>query len=177
MAAQGVAKRYAEAVFEIANEDGSHDRWLADLDTLARAASDPESREFFENPAVPEEEKYKTVAQLLPDTEQTMARNLATILIERQRFEILPDLLETYRELVLEARGIAIAEVTTAVELNDSEQQRVRNGLERLVGREIELRPHVDPSIIGGMVARIGDQLIDGSVVSQLQRMRERLVR
>ena len=77
---------------------------------------------------------------------------------------------------MLERRGIAVAYVTTAVPLNEEEQAAVQRRLGALIGKQIELRAEVDPNIIGGIVARVGDQLIDGSVLNQLRRLRERLI-
>jgi F-type H+-transporting ATPase subunit delta len=94
------------------------------------------------------------------------------MMADRHRLDSMPLLYEVYRDLVLEARGIAIADVTTAVEMTPAEEARVREGLREIVGREVELRMSVDPDIIGGMVARVGDRLVDGSVVSQLNRLR-----
>jgi F-type H+-transporting ATPase subunit delta len=99
------------------------------------------------------------------------------MLIERNRFEIAPDMLEVYRDLLLAAQGIAIADVTTAVELTPAEQEQVGQQLADIIGRKIEMRLHVDPSLIGGLVARVGDQLIDGSVSTQLRAMRAALAR
>ena len=90
-------------------------------------------------------------------------------------FEIAPEMNTLFREAVLEERGIAVAEVTTAEPLDAHGQEIVREHLRKLVGRDIELRLKVDPSIIGGIVARVGDQLIDGSVINQLRRLRARL--
>lgn len=175
MAARGVAKRYAEAVFDIANEEQNHDAWLADLEVLASAASDEAGGAFFSNPAVATEDKVAVLNELLPGPDHEEARNLARLLMHRQRFESLPDILEVFRDLVLEARGIAIADVVTAVELNDSERAAISRGLEQIIGRQIELRPRVDPSIIGGIVARVGDQLIDASVTTKLRQLRSTL--
>jgi F-type H+-transporting ATPase subunit delta len=175
VAARGVAKRYAQAVFDLALESGTEEAWLGDLTTLANAAEDSVVGEFFTSPSVPEERKQAAAEQLLPGTERQLARNLAFMLISRRRFEILPDMLEVYRDRLLESRGIAIADVTTAVELTPAEQERVREQLSRLIGKQIELRPRVDPALIGGLVARVGDRLIDGSVVSQLRSLRSAL--
>jgi len=177
MAVRGVAKRYAQAAFDIANEQGKLDEWLTDLTRLADAASDPVVGAFFTNPGVREAEKHAALERLFPKPEQRFALNLARLLVDRRRFEIAADLLEAFRDLVLQARGIAIADVTTAVELTSAERDRVRQQLTTLVGRTVELRMHVDPSIIGGLVARIGDQLIDGSVTTQLRQMRVALAR
>jgi F-type H+-transporting ATPase subunit delta len=175
MASRGVAKRYAQAVFGLAQEDQSHDQWLADLTRLAEAIEDPTVGGFFVSPNVSMGRKRAAIAELLPADSQQLVRNLAIMLVERHRTDSIPLLLEVYRDLVLEWRGIAIAKVTTAVEMTPAEETRVREGLKNIVGREVELRTSVDPDIIGGMVARIGDRLVDGSVVTQLNRLRLRI--
>jgi len=172
-----VARRYAEAVFDLARESGSYDAWQRDLTTLAETASDPATGFFFANPSIPADAKLNALNTLFPDAEQQQARNLARLLIGRQRFQELPLMLQTFEELRLQERGIAIADVMTAVELTPEEQADVRRGLERLAGRTIEMRTRVDPSIIGGIVARIGDQLIDASAASQLRNLRMALSR
>jgi F-type H+-transporting ATPase subunit delta len=177
MAARGVAKRYAQAVFELAQQEGTTQQWLTDLSRLAEAAGDPVVGGFFSDPNQPVKIKLESIQKLLPNLNQQEALNLGRLLVTRRRFDILPELLEVYRDLMLEASGVAIAEVTTAVELTPQEQQDVRERLAKLVGRTIELRTRVDPSIMGGLVARIGDQLIDGSVATQLRNMRAALAR
>lgn len=172
MASRGVAKRYAQAVFSLASEDNSHDRWLADITCLADMAEDPTTGGFLVSPNVSMTQKRTALRSLLPAPGQEKARNLAYMLVERHRFDSVPLLLEVYRDLVLESRGIAVADVTTAVEMTPEEQARVSEGLKNIVGRDIELRASVDPSIIGGIVARVGDRLVDGSVASQLNRLR-----
>jgi F-type H+-transporting ATPase subunit delta len=173
MAVRGVSRRYAQAVFELATETNTRDAWLADLTTLAQAGSDPVARAFFEGPNVPQRSKRAAIDQLLPGESRQFARNLAYMLIERQRFEILPEMVEVFRDLLLDAQGIAIADVTTAVELTAAERQMVASQLAGIVGKTIDLRTHVDPAMIGGLVARIGDRLIDASVLSQLRQMRQ----
>jgi F-type H+-transporting ATPase subunit delta len=176
MAAQGVAKRYAEAVFDLARDEQNHDAWIADLEVLANAASDEDGGAFFSNPGIPTERKTGVLNELLTGPEHQEVRNLARLLMQRQRFDILPGILEVYRDMVLESRGIAIANVVTAVELTDAERAEVSRGLGQIVGKEIELRTRVDPSIIGGIVARVGDQLIDASVTTKLRQLRSTLV-
>jgi F-type H+-transporting ATPase subunit delta len=172
--ASGAAKRYAQAVLSLAKERGTLDAWRDDLARLNELVSDPRAAQFFANPNVSEERKLGLVEQVLADA-QAEARNLARLLVERGRLEIVPQLFAIYAEGLLAERGIAIAEVTTAEPLGAQEQALVRDRLARLVGKQVELRLKVDPSIIGGVVARVGDQLIDGSVVNQLRRLRARL--
>jgi F-type H+-transporting ATPase subunit delta len=177
MAARGVAKRYAQAVFDLATETGQQQQWLADLTTLANAASEAVVGEYFSGPTVSEEDKRAAIDSILPGASRQQARNLAYMLIERRRFEALPEMLEVYRALLLESQGIAVADVTTAVELTPAERQEIQQRLAAIVGRQIELRTRVDPAIIGGLVARVGDRLIDGSVETQLRSMRAALAR
>jgi F-type H+-transporting ATPase subunit delta len=177
MAVQGVARRYAEAVFDLASTPEAQEAWLSALMTLAAAVHGDETRAFFENPAVEDQDKYAAFEQILPGDENAEARNLARMLIRRQRFDQLPNILEAFEEMVLRSRGIAIAEVATAVPLTNQEQQFVRDQLRRITGSEVQVRSRVDESIIGGIVARIGDRLIDGSVRTQLRDLRASLGR
>jgi F-type H+-transporting ATPase subunit delta len=173
--ASGAAKRYAQAVFSLAQERGTLDRWQTDLAILNEVMADPGAVIYLKNPNVPTADKQSLLDNVLASA-QPEARNLAQMLIQRQRINIVPDLVRLYNESVLAERGIAIADVTTAEPLGPNEQEIVRTKLNQLIGKEIELRLHTDPSIIGGIVARVGDQLIDGSVINQLRRLRARLM-
>lgn len=177
MAVQVVGRRYAEAIFDIASESGTEAAWLSGLETLASAASDTETRAFFENPAISDAQKEAALSAILPSDVDQEIHNLARLLVQRRRFGHLPGILEAFEEMMLRAQGIAIADVTTAVELTDAEQQYVRNQLGRIVGSDVQVRTHVDEAIVGGIVARIGDQLIDGSVRTQLRDLRSTLGR
>ena len=105
MAARGVAKRYAQAVFELARETGTEQAWLADLTTLANAASDPSVGDYFTSPNVSEAAKRGAIDQIVAGADHQLTRNLAYLLIERRRFDILPEMLEVYRDLLLRAQG------------------------------------------------------------------------
>ncbi len=177
MAVQVVGRRYAEAVFDIAAEAGTTAEWLRALEALASAAADDEARAFFENPAIPDAQKHSALAAIMPADAGEEVQNLVRLLIERKRFGHLPGILEAFEEMTLRAQGIAIADVTTAVELTEQEQQYVSTQLAQIVGSNVQVRSHVDPEIVGGIVARIGDQLIDGSVRTQLRDLRSTLGR
>lgn len=170
------ARRYAQAAFEMADRAGTLDRWERDLSRLAEALADPHIAAYIGSPRTPVAEKRALVQRLLGADAERLVLNLAGLLSERGRLGLLPAIYHTFHELVLARRGIAVGEVTTAVPLTDDEQELVRRRLRTLVGKEVELRTVVDPEIIGGIVARVGDQLIDGSVINQLRRLRERLV-
>jgi F-type H+-transporting ATPase subunit delta len=177
MAVQGVGKRYAEAIFDLATTPESREYWLSTLRTLADAVQDDETRAFFNNPAVSAQAKGNALSSVMPGGINDEARNLARMLIQRRRFDLIPSILEALEELALRSRGIAIADVTTAVPLTEQQQSEVRAQLSRIVGSEVEIRARVDLSIVGGIVARIGDQLIDGSVRTQLRELRATLGR
>jgi F-type H+-transporting ATPase subunit delta len=172
--ASGAAKRYAQAVFSLAKERGTLDAWQADLARLDQVMADPVVASYLTSPSVAAAEKQRALGTLLADA-QVETKNLVQLLIQRQRLDIIPDVVQIFGDMLLNERGIAIAEVTTAEPLGPDQQDVVRARLSRLVGKEIELRARTDPSIIGGIIARVGDQLIDGSVTTQLRRLRARL--
>lgn len=176
MPSGAAVRRYAQAVFEMADEQGTLDRWEADLGRLAQAFAEPTVAAYFDSPQVPAHDKVTAANELLGPEAQPLARNLVALLIERGRIRILPRIYQDFHDRRLERQGIAVGEVTTAVPLSQEELALVRQRLGVLVGKDVELRSHVDPAIIGGIVARVGDQLIDGSVIGQLQKLRERLV-
>ena len=160
----------------MADEQGTLDRWERDLSALAGAFAEPAVANYFESPQVPTSQKRETANQLLGAEAQPLARNLVGLLIERGRIRYLPQIYQAFHDRMLDRQGIAVGEVTTAVPLGPEELALVRQRLGAVVGKDIEIRASVDPTIIGGIVARVGDQLIDGSVIGQLRKLRERLV-
>ena len=174
MASSGAARRYVQAIVEIAREKGSFDAWERDLARLGDMAADPDVATFLDNPSAGEAAKKKAADLVLADA-QPEARNLAHLLIERQRTGLIPDLVDGFRGAVLAEKGIVVADITTAEPLDATMQAAVGERLGQMVGQTVELRLHTDPALIGGLVAQIGDQVIDGSVQTRLRRLRTRL--
>ncbi|MGC4191213.1 MAG: F0F1 ATP synthase subunit delta [Thermomicrobiales bacterium] len=172
--ASGSAMRYAQAVIELATDEGNFDRWQRDLNGLADLVAGPEASGFFANPNISNSEKLSVVQKVLPDLHPE-ALNLVKMLIERRKVVILPDVAALVDEADLASKGIVRVDVTTAEPLEADGQALVSRQLKQLLGRDVQLRMTVDPEIIGGIVARIGDQLIDGSVINQLRNLRARL--
>ena len=172
--ASGAARRYVQAIVEIARERQSFDAWERDLARLGQMVADPQVETFLDNPAAGEASKMQAVDLVLAEA-QPEARNLAHLLIERQRTGVIPDIVDGFQEAVRAERGIVVADVTTADPIDDAMQAAVRERLGQVVGKTVELRLHTDPTIIGGLVAQIGDQVIDGSVQTRLRRLRSRL--
>ena len=172
--ASGAAKRYTDAVFSIAREKGSFDRWQRDLDVLSGLLKDTAASNVLDSPKVSRAQKLSLLHTAF-DGAQPEAMNLATLLLDRGRLAIAPEMAELFRELALYELGIVVAQVTTAMPIDKAAEAAIKQQLSKLAGKQVEIRAEVDPSIIGGVVARIGDQLIDGSVSNQLRRLRNRL--
>ena len=177
MSVGGAAKRYAQAAFFVAKEHDQIDEWERELAQLTATLGNPETEEFFEHPAVPPEAKQAALRSMVNGEDQHGVQNLLLILLERDRLQQLPQIAEVFHSLVLEDRGVAIANVTTAVELQPVELELIRARLRQMVGKEIQINTEVDPDIIGGIVVRIGDMLLDGSVLTQLKQLRQRMAR
>ena len=174
--ASGVAKRYAQAVFSLAKEQGTLGQWHADLALLNDVASNAEAGAFLKNPTADDEKKIALLETFLDKgDEQAQVKNLVKLRVEKQRLDIIPELYQLFEESMLAEQGIVYADVTTAEPLSEAGQTIVQEKLSELIGKQVRLRTKVDPSIIGGIIALVGDQLIDGSVINQLRQLRERL--
>jgi F-type H+-transporting ATPase subunit delta len=177
VAVTATAKRYASAAFSVASESGDYDVWLDTLDQLARIMQMPSARIVFTSPTVAVGDKRRALDSLLPNVPPTV-RSFLHILAVRDRLDQVPGIAEALRALINKQRGIVTAEVTTAVPLDAQLQGVVTERLATYLNRQpqqLSIRARVDPSIIGGVVARVGDRLIDDSVRGRLERLRRAL--
>lgn len=174
MRRDGVAKRYAAAVFELAREQGDFDEWASELDTLATVLSNPEVEAVLANTRVRSQEKDALLRHLLAGL-RPAAINLARLLVANRRVSYAPAIRDAYRAKLDEQRGIVHARVTTAVPLSEQEKERLADRLAEITGGRVELEAAVDPAILGGLIVRIGDRLIDGSTRAKLLALRRRL--
>jgi F-type H+-transporting ATPase subunit delta len=170
------ARRYAQAVFQIALEHDSLDVWVDDLQTLADLLEDKEVAAFLDAPQVPEARKLETIQQLLGDSVGALPANLIRLLATRNMTLLIPAVLAQFTEMVDRHRGIEWADVTTAVSLDDAQEKEVSRLLSGIAGSEVSLRTYVEPELIGGVVARLNDRVIDGSVRSKLRNMHRQVV-
>lgn len=175
MAAKILTKRYAQAVFEIARETGEIEKWRDDLNRLADFIKDQDMLVILESPKVNFTEKAALIDEAIKGISQ-MARNLAYILISRNKISSLGDVAKQYEQLLDDYHGIKHAEVTTAIPLDEAEISRVQTTLEALTGKKIVMTTKIDPVIIGGIVARINGKLLDGSTSSKLLALKNELV-
>jgi F-type H+-transporting ATPase subunit delta len=175
MAVAGAAKRYGQAAFDVAKEHNLIDQWEADLAAITEVLREPGTMEYFQSPAISGSAKINALERMLPDENQHLLRNLLLLLLERRRFHQIQDVAVVFQELALAERGIAVARVTTAVELTADELQQVKDRLGTVLDKHVEIIPQVDPEIIGGIIAQVGDDMIDGSVRAQLASLKRRL--
>lgn len=176
-----VARRYAEAVMEIATQPGTPpetlDRWLADVKVIGEAFGDRHLAFVLREPKIPEQRKELVVRDLLAPKVQREALNLALVLVRDNLVEVGPRLAVEFERLYNDYRGQAVALVTSAMPLDDAERAQVAGQLRAVTGKRILLRERVDPAILGGVVARVGDTLIDGSVRRRLLLLRDQIIK
>lgn len=169
------ARRYAEAAFEIAAGSGAFDAWSRDLRAIADFVGRRDVAGILRSSRVPRAEKRRLLEAGLAGDVARLAMNLALLLLERGRIDLARAVQAAFQERVDERLNIAHATVTTAVPLADDEQRAVAAKLSSLTGKQVDVTPVVDESIIGGVIARIGDELIDGSTRTRLLALKRRL--
>ena len=174
MARRFYARRYSQAVFNIALERKELDRWQSDLRKIASLSEDAAFIALLENPKVRFEDKAKLLSERLGDI-NPLAMNLVYLLVTRGGLSMAGDIADEYQRLLDSYRGIEQAEVITAVPLDDKDKKRLEERLAAVVGKKVVLKPRVDSSLIGGIIARIGGKLLDGSTHSKLMALRNEL--
>lgn len=169
------ARRYAEAAFDVARSTDNAEPWLSDLRLATAAVTEPSAQAFFKNPNVSTSERIQTLRQLVPSV-QPQVLNLLMLLATRHRIALLPGILQEFERLEHEARGVTEADITVARPMDDDEALQIGEHLGRATGgRQVNLRVHVDRSVLGGIIIRIGDQLFDASVRGRLERLRQEI--
>ncbi len=168
------SKRYALALYQLALERGSVESWQADLQAVDEAMQEREFAAFLDMPKIRLEQKMSVIREGLPGVD-TMIHNLMGVLISRDMAGALPSVREEYGRLVDRQEGRERALVTSATPLEAGQVDRLAAYLGELVGKDVEVATAIDPSILGGLVARVGDRLIDGSVRTRLQDLRRSL--
>jgi F-type H+-transporting ATPase subunit delta len=169
------ARRYAEAALEIGRADGTLDAWERDLALLGELLGHAELRRLLEHPAIPFARKEKVMQQVAGGDVSREALALVLLMVRRGRPGAIGRMVEHFGELLRRERGIVLAEVRTALPLDDEQRRAVAARLAELTGDRVEMNETVDESLIGGIAVRIGDRLYDASVRSRLERLRARM--
>lgn len=175
MARARAARRYAQAAFAIALERNELDRWLADLRLLAQVFAEPSLVDFLENPRFGLQTKQDLLGRRLSGAVRPLPLNLLLLLVAEGRVAEIGQVAASFEAAVNAHRGLTVAEVTTAVPLDRGAQADLAAHLARISGQRVTVQTNVDPGIVGGVVARMGDRLLDGSVRTRLEELRRRL--
>ena len=169
---------YAAAILEVAKAEGDLARVGDELFRIARAfESSPELREALTDPRLPIERKKALVDDLLTGKTSTLAVNLVNFVVGVGMSSDLPAIADRLAERAASERNKVIAEVRSAIELDEATVARLSESLSRATGKDVEVKTVVDPAVVGGIVARVGDTVIDGSLSHRMQEVRETLTR
>lgn len=170
-----LAKRYAKALFAVGKEEGTFAQYAEGLNDLAALYSQyPEVADGLTNLMYPLDVREKVMAELIKamGADKVMTRFL-NLLVEKRRTDILPELAIGYQDLVDKDQNICRSKVVSAMLLSEELQSKVQATLEKITGKKVILATEVDPSIIGGIVATVGDLVLDGSIRTQLTGLNE----
>lgn len=169
------SKRYAQAAFEIAQQKEKLEEWRSDLRRIAELARDAEFTSLVENPKLPFELKAKLAQEALGRI-NPLALNLAYLLIAKGRLKSASQIADEYDHLLDDFHGIGHARVITAIPLDDTNREKLSQLLEAMIRKKISISLQVDPSVLGGFVARIDDRVIDCSIRNKLEMLRKSAV-
>jgi len=170
------ANRYAKALLDVLYPSGA-ERGLEQLESFSRLlSSETQVRQLFENPTIAADRRkimFKAIAEA--SSYDALVRNFLELLIERNRLDLLGDIVSSYRKLLDEKLGLVRAHVTSAIPLDPQQQLELAARLERVTGKQVRMDVAVDSSIIGGVIAQVGSTIYDGSIRKQLQTFKRRL--
>ena len=179
MTSRAAAARYARALLDVVlNERGNPEQVEQELASIADLLTrHPELQRALTNPAIPVTGKRGVIQELTNRIKVSPpVGKLLVLLADRDRLGLLPDLLAVYRERLMDYRQVVRAEVTTAVPLSQDRAAQLEKRLSELTGRRVTMTAKVDPSLIGGIVTRIGSTVYDGSVATHLETMKQKLM-
>ncbi|WP_136795153.1 MULTISPECIES: ATP synthase F1 subunit delta [Desulfosediminicola] len=170
-----LARRYAKALFAVGKEQDKFEAYGDALQAVAALYnSTPAVADALTNPLYPMDIREKVMTGIVSsmDADKVMG-NFLNLLVQKKRAEILPEIAEEYKAMVDDEKNISHGSVISAVELSDELQAKVQATLEKLTGKKVELTTSVDPSIIGGVIAKVGDLVLDGSIKAQLAGLKD----
>ncbi len=170
-----LARRYAKALFAVGKEEGKFNEYNEALQGVAGLyISHPQVVDALTNPLYPLDIRQKVMVGMVESmgVEKIMA-NFLNLLVEKKRADILPEVAEEYQAMVDNEKNVSHGSVVSAIELREALQDKVRAALEKLTGKKVELTTSVDPSIIGGIIAKVGDLELDGSIRTQLASLKD----
>ncbi len=168
-----VAKHYAQALFEVASKKNELDQVESNVTDIAGILKiNPEFVDFLSHPLIASEDKKKTLQTVFGGHVSPTTLNILYVLIDNGRADLIKQIGDEYVQLANEARNIVNAIVKSAVELNEEQLASVAAQFSKLTGKNVRVQSIIDPSILGGIIVRIGDRVYDGSIKSKLDRFK-----
>ena len=174
-----VARRYAKALLTLGKEDGKYKEYGDGISGFAHLLQrEPELRDALLNPVHSREDRHKLLLHMIKLLQMPpMVANLLQLMFDKHRLGALDGVAQAYQELMDAVENVSRAKVKTAITLDDATRDRLRQTMEKLTGSTVLMEVEEDPSIIGGIVARVGDLVLDGSVRTQINSLRESLIK
>jgi F-type H+-transporting ATPase subunit delta len=166
-----IARPYARAAFEHAQEQNALGRWSGTLATASLVVTDERVSKLLSNPRVTPDQLVGLIADIAGDGLDERGRNFLNTLAQNRRLDLLPQIAAIYEVLRAEVENVADVQVTSAIPLDDAQRQRLTTALKKRLRREVRLHCDIDASLIGGAVVRSGDLVIDGSLRARLERL------
>ena len=172
-----VARRYASALYDLGKEEGLQEKFLTDLESIVTILDESdEFRSIMESPLYNILLKKRILGELITKVKiSKYTENFLSILLDKDRFVSLRAILDSYRQILDEASGRVRATVTCAMELDKAQLERLSGTLKKIVKREVDLDVSIDPTLIGGLIAEVEGMIYDGSVKTQIMRLKQSL--
>ena len=170
-----LANRYAKALFSVAQEENAFDEYAKSLKEIVGAmTAQPEVRDGVINPMYPVDVRCKVMAHIAKvQGASQVITNFLDLVIQKKRAAFLPEIAEAFQILIETGRNICQGTVVTAMPLTAELNDKLQATLEKITGKKVVLSTKIDPSILGGIIAKVGDLVLDGSIRSQLQGLKE----
>lgn len=170
-----LARKYAKAMFMVGSEDGKLDEFAEGLENFAELYRTlPEMRDALSNPIYPMDVRLQVMEKMAAKigVGETISRFM-NLLVEKGRATLIPEIAESFQTMVDEERGVCQGLITSPSELSADLQKKTKATLEELTGKQVVLKTEIDPSIIGGIVAKVGDLVVDGSIKTQIDGLKD----
>ena len=173
-----LSRRYTKALFQLAREAGQEENVGQEVEQFNSAYANSELQAVLTNPAFAAETRKKILAQIMQGQQlSSLSVRFLSLLLDRDRMSHLPGIVSCYRRLLNEAKGRVEAKVVSARALEPAMADRVRGQLGAVSGKEVVLQQEIDPSLLGGLLVEIEGKVYDGSVRTQLAKMKQRIAR
>ncbi len=172
-----IARPYAKAVFDLAQETGSFEAWTSALDNLTVISNDESFSAMVNDPRVSDSRISDLLVDLAKESLPDGGTNLINLLVQNDRLDVLPDIGQQYGDLVAKAKATINAKVRSAMALTEDQKSSLSSALEARLGMKVELEETIDASLVGGAIIKAGDLVIDGSAKGRIEKLTTALLR